>query len=456
MNQHSSSVNICKTTNSVFLVMKRQQSPYFWCLSKKKCNNILTLLCFPQTLFSLIIMVMTLPSFAQSATKPQQLQPNELANQSIRVATFNVSMDATNYLERGKKGKGSELITALNTGRQQIKNIAEIIQHTRPNVILLNEFDYIKDPSQGIEKFIKGYLNKSQQGASPIDYPYYYYSTVNTGVKLDNSIIGSANLSIKTSDNMPETYGFGHFPGHFGMVLLSQYPIDTNNIRTFQNFLWHHMPEALQPKDPNSGEHWYSDKAWKALRLSSKSHWDIPVILNKNSASEKTIHLLASHPTPPVFDGPENRNGTRNHDEIRFWDDYVTPNSASYIYDDNHKKGGLAAHSRFIILGDQNASPDEGDAINSGIADLLTNPLINNTMTPTSNGGQENSDSKFAKTHTAAWKMRADYVLPSTYGLSITGSGVFWPMKNEPLYRLIEQRSSSSDHRLVWLDLIVK
>ena len=29
----------------------------------------------------------------------------------------------------------------------------------------------------------------------------------------------------------------------------------------------------------------------------------------------KTVHFLTSHPTPPVFDGPEDRNGTRNGDE---------------------------------------------------------------------------------------------------------------------------------------------
>ena len=49
----------------------------------------------------------------------------------------------------------------------------------------------------------------------------------------------------------------------------------------------------------------------------------------------KTVHFLVSHPTPPVFDGPEDRNGTRNFDEIRFWADYVIPSRSGYIYDDN-------------------------------------------------------------------------------------------------------------------------
>ena len=48
--------------------------------------------------------------------------------------------------------------------------------------------------------------------------------------------------------------------------------------------------------------------------------------------------------------------------------------------------------------------------------------------------------------------MRADYVLPST-SLNVMGSGVFWPKPDEPLFRLIKDRQSSSDHRLVWVDI---
>lgn len=376
----------------------------------------------------------------------QRTQQSASTPTNIKIATFNVSMDATNYLNRGEVGKGNELINSLNTNHQQIKNIAEIIQHARPDILLLNEFDYIKDPSQGIERFINDYLNKSQQGASPINYPYYYYAPVNTGVSTNFDLDNNG----KKSGNMADAYGFGHFPGHFGMVLLSRYPIDTKNIRTFQKFLWHKMPNAIQPKDPETNNNWYSDEEWQALRLSSKSHWDIPVTINN-----KTLHVLASHPTPPVFDGPEDRNGARNYDEIRFWNDYITPKQSDYIVDDKGSKGGIERSSRFVVLGDQNASPDEGAALANGIANLLANPLTNNDVTPSSTGGKENSESEYASSHTAGWKMRADYVLPSRMGLTIKGSGIFWPTKSEPLFRLIKTRSSSSDHRLVWLDLTI-
>ena len=102
------------------------------------------------------------------------------------------------------------------------------------------------------------------------------------------------------------------------------------------------------------------------------------------------MHFLVSHPTPPVFDGPEDRNGTRNHDEIRFWADYVTGGAAaSYIYDDAGATGGLAHGARFVIAGDQNSDPLDGDSIPGSTQQLLDNPRINASSPPTSPGAVE-------------------------------------------------------------------
>jgi 3-phytase/alkaline phosphatase D len=130
----------------------------------------------------------------------------------------------------------------------------------------------------------------------------------------------------------------------------------------------------------------YTAEEQAALRLSSKSHWDVPVLIDG-----EVVHVLASHPTPPVFDGPEDRNGKRNHDEIRFWSDYVTPGNGDYIYDDRNRSGALAAGSRFVIMGDQNADPLDGDSYDNAILQLLQNPNINTNTAPTSLGGPEQS-----------------------------------------------------------------
>ena len=360
-------------------------------------------------------------------------------------------MEALNYIERikGKAPKvtGNELTKALNENNQQIRNIAEIIQRVNPDIILLNEFDRQDDSHKNLKMFIDKYLSVSQNNNAAVNYPYFYQGSVNTGVKANIDLNNNGKI-----DNSPaDTYGFGYFPGHFGMALLSKYPLDNEKIRTFQYFKWKDMPNALRPIDPATNKPWHLEKAWQALRLSSKSHWDIPVMINN-----KTIHVLASHPTPPVFDGPEDRNGKRNHDEIRFWHDYITPNNGAYIYDDKNVKGGLALNQTFVILGDQNASDVDGDAMSAGINSLLTDTNIQDPKPVSAGGKANNKDNPHSANHTAYWRMRADYVLPSTTGWNIKDSAVFWPMANEDTFSLIKDRQASSDHRLVWVDLELK
>ncbi|OKH27390.1 phytase [Chroogloeocystis siderophila] len=368
--------------------------------------------------------------------------------QDIRFASFNAS------LNRNEAGQLiSDLSTKTNT---QARNIAEIIQRTNPDVILINEFDYDPD-AKAAQLFQQNYLAVGQNGANPIEYPYYYVAPSNTGVSsgfdLDNDgTIGGPN----------DALGFGFFPGQYGMVLYSKHPIDEENIRTFQKFLWKDMPNALLPDD------WYSPEELEVFRLSSKSHWDIPIQVNG-----ETIHVLASHPTPPVFDGEEDRNGRRNHDEIRFWSDYFTPGKGNYIYDDAGKFGGLTAGSRFVVMGDQNADPFDGDSTNNAIWQLLGNPLINTRITPNSEGGVDaairqggaNDDhisdpaydtADFADT--TPGNLRVDYVLPSQ-NLEITDASVFWKTSDDPLFRLVGDFDPnlasfpSSDHRLVAADV---
>lgn len=348
-------------------------------------------------------------------------------------------------------------------GSPQPDVIAEIIQRTRPDVLLINEFDY--DPA-ALAGFQTNYLSVPHGSVAPIDYPYTYIAPSNTGIysgfDYDNS--GAAG------DFVPnDSYGFGFFPGQFGMAVLSMYPIDYANVRTFQLFKWKDMPGALLPDDPSTAApaDWYTPgPELDSFRLSSKSHWDVPIQIGKD-----TVHFLVSHPTPPVFDGPEDRNGTRNFDEIRFWADYIHPGRSGYIYDDNGVYGGLAGDDRFVIAGDQNSDPLDGDSIPGAIQQLLNHPKVNATMTPSSEGAIEQaalqgganlthlSDPAFDTadfSDAAPGNLRADYVLPRK-NMKIVGSGVFWPLSSDPLFSLVGTFPfPSSDHRLVWVDVKVK
>jgi len=112
--------------------------------------------------------------------------------QMLKVATFNVSMEATNYKALGMEPSDQVLQYVLSTGEHsQVKNIAEIIQRVNPDILMLNEFDYIADKRKGVDAFVKNYLNVSQGGLEPVDYPYTYVATVNTGepTKFENTLL---------------------------------------------------------------------------------------------------------------------------------------------------------------------------------------------------------------------------------------------------------------------------
>ncbi len=395
---------------------------------------------------------------ASQQTKPKQDKKDKpddegKVDKDVRFSTFNASLNRT---------LAGELVDDLSTSTdQQARNAAETIQRTAPDVLLINEFDYYPD-GEAAELFRENYLEKSWNGSTPVDYPYYYVAPSNTGIPSGFDL--NNNGSVGGGD---DAFGFGAFPGQFGMVVYSKYPIASDDVRTFQNFLWKDMPGAELPDDPATAApaDWYSPAELAVFRLSSKSHWDVPITLAKN----KTVHFLVSHPTPPVFDGPEDRNGTRNFDEIRFWADYISnkPRS-SYIYDDAGESGGLHGGAKFVIAGDQNSDPLDGDSIPGAIQQLLDHPRVDSRTIPASEGAVEatrlqggaNAAHRSPPQYDTAdfadgapGNLRADYVLPRK-GLKVLDSEVFWPIQADPLFRLTGVFPfPTSDHRLVWIDV---
>jgi hypothetical protein len=205
---------------------------------------------------------------------------------------------------------------------------------------------------------------------------------------------------------------------------------------------------------------YYNVQETNAFRLSSKNHVDLPIEI----VPGQILHLLASHPTPPSFDSGEDRNGRRNHDEIRFWKDYV--NGANYIYDDAGVFGGLGSEERFIILGDLNADPLDGDSYSDAVNQLLTHPRIDVSVIPTSPGAPEQSSLQGGANmnhqgnpaydtadfpDNSPGNLRVDHVLGSRNGFQPLAGAVFWPLKNDATFNLI----SASDHRLVRMDFYV-
>ena len=392
----------------------------------------------------------TVAGLAVTGAAPAAAERN--ARETVRFSTFNAS------LNRNTLG---QLVTDLSTpNNTQAKVIAEIVQRNRPDVLLINEFDF-DSTNTALSLFQTNYLSMSQNGAQPIVYPHRFTAQSNTGIPSGFDLNNTGGIG-----GPDDAFGFGFFPGQFGMAVYSRYPIRVDEIRTFQKFLWKDMPGARLPDDPMTPApaDWYSPAELAVFRLSSKSHWDVPIEIGG-----KVVHFLVSHPTPPVFDGPEDRNGTRNFDEIRLWADYISPGSRShYIYDDEGQRGGLEPGSLFVIAGDQNSDPLDGDSIPGSIQHLLEHPLVNAKQTPSSPGAVQQSqlqgganvnhrsDPAFDTADFAdgaPGNLRADYVLPRK-NMQILDAAVFWPLNTDPLFPLVGLFPfPSSDHKLVRIDV---
>jgi endonuclease/exonuclease/phosphatase family metal-dependent hydrolase len=373
----------------------------------------------------------------RSATLPEEGGPV-----SFRVAQFNIremSREKVDEIDAAGRGTNEQLLAA-----------AEILRQVRPDIVLINEIDIRQEGRGPLERvwldFQARYLNT---GDAPLRYDHIYAPPVNTGVlsgfDLNNDGVVGADGDRGTRAYGDDSFGYGVYPGQYGMLIASRFPLDMASARTFRSFLWRDMPGHVMPPG------WYSDEETAVFRLSSKTHLSVPVAVDG-----RRIHLLGAHPTPPGFDGEEDRNGRRNRDEVRFLVDLIE--GADYIVDDAGVRGGLPADAAFIVLGDLNASRrgDDGGA-DHPIHALLDHPRVQDTGGLTvSEGGlagrEPGPPAHFERSTTGrATGLRIDYVLPST-DLQVKGGGVYFPDGEvDPVGA--RRADQASDHRLVWVDL---
>lgn len=298
----------------------------------------------------------------------------------------------------------------------QIAAVVAVISRVRPDILLLNDFDY---DYGGVAL---GLFADALETAG-ISFAYRFALRPNSGLASGRDLDGDGRLG-----GPGDAQGFGFFAGQQGMALLSRFPVAEGKVRDFSQVLWGVDPEQ---------------------RLSSKGHWDVPVQLPNG----RFLHVLASHPTPPVFDGADDRNGKRNEAEISFW--------ASYI--DREVLDGP-----FAVMGDLNADPMDGEGSHEAISVLLAHPLVQDpepesrgaVVASSAQAGPNLTQKSPARFDTVDWdeartpgNMRVDYVLPSS-NLTVSGAGVFWPAPDEDGFDLLGPSGDlSSHHRLVWVDI---
>jgi endonuclease/exonuclease/phosphatase family metal-dependent hydrolase len=392
-----------------------------------------------------VVMISALSACGDASTTPESTGADD-APISVRIALFNIKELATEKILA---------VDAHGAGQHpQLLAAARIVQRIRPDILVLNEIDHDlqtapEDLALNARRFDASYLAR---GANPIHFEHAFAAPCNTG-RLSGVDLNDDGI-VAGPDDPPEVFaadcfGYGIYPGQYSMAVLSKLPLEANAVRTFQRLRWrelpgHHMPEGF-----------FTEQAEAVLRLSSKSHWDLPVRIG-----EASLHLLVAHPTPPGFDGEENRNGRRNFDEIKLWADYLDPQCP--IPDDSGRRGGLPPDTPFVIAGDLNAAPGSDAAVLDGmtaIDQLLEHPRVQDTGDAcTSRGALDNREPGPPAHHERATAVfgdgvRIDYLLPSA-GLDVLDGGVFWPAAtDDPEGAALAE--AASDHRLVWIDLAV-
>lgn len=327
-----------------------------------------------------------------------------LAGSAARAETIRI---ATYHTELSRRGPGL-LLRDIATGEDpQAEAVAQVIAAADADVILLLGIDF------DLELQALGAL-AGRVAAKGAMYPHRFALRPNTGLATGLDLDGDGRKG-----GPRDAQGYGRFAGQGGMALLSRLPLGV--ARDFSDLLWRDLPGAVLPEG-------MTPDALMTQRLATTGFWEVPV-----EVPGGPVWLLAWHATPPVFDGPEDRNGRRNHDEAAFWLRRLAGDL------------GPAIPEQFVILGDANLDLKRSEGRKGALAELLGHARVHD---PVPQGAKGAATADFsAKDGPGA--LRVDYVLPSS-ALRVVGSGVVWPAPGDPLQTVVE---AASRHRLVWVDV---
>jgi endonuclease/exonuclease/phosphatase family metal-dependent hydrolase len=297
------------------------------------------------------------------------------------------------------------LADLLDPDDEQVAATVAVIAAADADILVLQDIDY--DAGGAALSALRDRL--AEAGAV---YPYFLSLRPNTGWPTGIDLDGDGR-----AHGPRDAHGYGRFNGEGGMAILSRFPIGP--VRDHSRYLWRELPGSHAPRV-------VPEAALPILRLATVAAWDVALDLPGGA-----FHVLTLHATPPVFDGPEDRNGWRNADELRFWHLYLdgwSPDDVPFAAQD------------FALVGTFNVDPDRGEGRRGALNMLLDHPRLQDPV-PTGAGG----------TATADWDdpvpgdLRVDYILPSA-GATVRDSGVVWGDVDGP-------EAAASDHRLIWVDL---
>ena len=309
------------------------------------------------------------------------------------------------------------MLRDIAKGKEDVAAVIAILAEVAPDVIALQGIDYDLE-NRAVLALIAALAEAG------LELPHFVALRPNTGLPTGLDLNKNGRLG-----DGADAQGYGRFAGQSGMALLSAYPLELVADHSAQ--LWAELPWASFPSE------YFGRKEAEALRLSHTGHWEVDVLTPSGR-----VRVLTWSAGAPVFDGPEDRDGLRNRDELRFWE---------------HRLAEV--DGPFVLMGKSNLDPLDGDGLTEAMADLLSNPGLQDPR-PKSAGGAlapGTGHKGDPALDTVDWpedgpgNLRVSYVLPWA-GAVVTGAGVFWPAPGTSDL-LGEEGDAAGPHRLVWVDI---
>lgn len=284
----------------------------------------------------------------------------------------------------GRKGPGV-MLRDLQSGRDaQVEAALVLIAAADADVLLLMDVDW--DYGGAGVAALQARLAEAGQS-----YPEVVALRPNSGVPSGVDLDGDG-----TDYEARDALGYGWFTGDSGLAVLSRYPLGP--VEDLSDVPWQAGPEVLPPA------------ARGIVPLATTAQWVVPLRL---PGAEITLITMAAG--TPVFDGPEDRNGLRNRDELTLVAELVD------------------AAKRPLVMGRANQDPAGGEGHGAALRRLLDHPGLRDAV-------PKGEDGSVA---TVEWRsvgpMRVDYVLPPR-AARITGSGTL-------------HDETAGPARLVWVEV---
>mgnify|MGYP000388363985 FL=1 len=330
------------------------------------------------------------------------IYPAPAVSETLRLASY------TAALERNAPGL---LYRDILYGKSsQIRAALRLIATIKPDVLALQRFDW--DAELRAARAFQSALK-----AQGWEMPHVLAPRPNTGVASGVDIDGNGQIG-----GPGDAQSYGTFAGQRALLLLSRLPFDAQYSQDHSQILWADVPHTQSTDAPEIA---------RVQRLAYVAMLQTAITWN-----QRPISLLTFHASPPVFDGPQDRNGRRNADEIAY---------AAALLDHLPRP--------FVLLANTNLDPFDGEGHHEVMRQLLAHPKLQDPK-PASAGGRASANPQHrgpAQLDTVDWpdprpgNLRVNYILPSR-DFALHDGGVHWPAKD-----LSDPHGNS--HRLIWQDV---